>query len=125
MNDLSIILQCIAVSLPKAYFHKLAPLGGVLRALTGVAGSVKLIVGGSSKAALTMHFAAQNNIADLHAKESSQETLIVKKIISYQREFSVLFLGFGSRAFFRKNATKIITNVFQMNYVICGYIQSF
>jgi Vitamin B6 photo-protection and homoeostasis len=69
LNDTSILIQCIAVSLPQPYFLRLAPVTAALRACTGVAG-------GASKAALTAHFAVAGNTADLNAKEGSQETLV-------------------------------------------------
>ena len=43
--------------------------GEALRALCGVAA-------GASKAALSMHFAKQDNLAELNAKEASQETAV-------------------------------------------------
>ena len=56
-------LAPIGLSIPLSCFSVLA------RALCGVAG-------GSTKAALSGHFAIKDNIADLNAKDGSQETLV-------------------------------------------------
>ncbi|ORY40405.1 DUF647-domain-containing protein [Rhizoclosmatium globosum] len=55
--------------LPKAWFTFSACVASLLKALCGV-------TGGSTKAALSQHFAIRDNMADLHAKEGSQETVV-------------------------------------------------
>ncbi|KAI9332982.1 DUF647 family protein [Obelidium mucronatum] len=55
--------------LSKKWFTISACLSGLLRALCGV-------TGGATKAALSQHFAIRDNMADLHAKEGSQETVV-------------------------------------------------
>ncbi|KAL4776250.1 vitamin B6 photo-protection and homoeostasis-domain-containing protein [Aspergillus nidulans var. acristatus] len=69
-NDLAMLLDCLSPMIP-AGFNRVTVLSaaGVLRALCGVAG-------GSSKASLSAHFARWGNLADVNAKDSSQETVI-------------------------------------------------
>ncbi|KAJ3070380.1 hypothetical protein HDU98_006604 [Podochytrium sp. JEL0797] len=55
--------------LPKLYYPYSACLAALLRSLCGV-------TGGATKAALSQHFAICDNMADLHAKEGSQETVV-------------------------------------------------
>ncbi|KAL4808539.1 vitamin B6 photo-protection and homoeostasis-domain-containing protein [Aspergillus unguis] len=69
-NDLAMVLDCLSPMIP-AGGCRVAVLSsaGVLRALCGVAG-------GSSKASLSAHFAKWGNLAEVNAKDSSQETVI-------------------------------------------------
>ena len=68
-NDVAMVLDCLSPAFPK--FPRVFVLGGssILRALCGVAA-------GSSKASLSAHFARAHNLAELNAKDSSQETVI-------------------------------------------------
>ncbi|MCJ1340548.1 hypothetical protein MMC09_005844 [Bachmanniomyces sp. S44760] len=68
-NDTAMILDCISPALPKAPRVVLLSFSSVLRALCGVAA-------GSSKASLSAHFAKCENLGELNAKDSSQETII-------------------------------------------------
>ncbi|KAJ1566014.1 hypothetical protein HK096_004537 [Nowakowskiella sp. JEL0078] len=68
-NDLSIGLEILSQFSPSFLFIWLACISTILRALCGVAG-------GATKAALSQHFAKQNNMADLNAKDGSQETIV-------------------------------------------------
>ncbi|KAL4944254.1 hypothetical protein BDV06DRAFT_220517 [Aspergillus oleicola] len=69
-NDLAMVLDCLSPGIP-AGFARVSVLSGagVLRALCGVAG-------GSSKASLSAHFSLWGNLAEVNAKDSSQETVI-------------------------------------------------
>ncbi|KAJ5364340.1 uncharacterized protein N7496_010053 [Penicillium cataractarum] len=69
-NDLAMILDCLSPMVPAGVMRvSILSAAGVLRALCGVAG-------GSSKASLSAHFAKWGNLAELNAKDSSQETVI-------------------------------------------------
>ncbi|KAF2085924.1 DUF647-domain-containing protein, partial [Saccharata proteae CBS 121410] len=68
-NDTAMVLDCLSPAFPKAARVLLLSFSSVLRALCGVAA-------GSSKAALSAHFARQQNLGELNAKDSSQETVI-------------------------------------------------
>eukprot|EP01118_Nematostelium_gracile_P011219 TRINITY_DN3951_c0_g1_i3.p1 TRINITY_DN3951_c0_g1~~TRINITY_DN3951_c0_g1_i3.p1 ORF type:complete len:411 (-),score=97.69 TRINITY_DN3951_c0_g1_i3:68-1300(-) len=67
-NDIGMSLELIASSFPE-YFLFLACLGSVFRAITGVAG-------GCTKSAIARHQAIKNNMADVGAKDGSQETAV-------------------------------------------------
>ncbi|KAL2901105.1 Protein root UVB sensitive 3 [Bienertia sinuspersici] len=67
MNDLGMLMDLISPLFPSAFLFILC-LGSLSRSFTGVAS-------GATRAALTQHFALQNNAADISAKEGSQETL--------------------------------------------------
>ncbi|KAK2966705.1 hypothetical protein RJ640_007992 [Escallonia rubra] len=67
MNDLGMLMDLISPLFPSA-FVMIVCLGSLSRSFTGVAS-------GATRAALTQHFALQNNAADISAKEGSQETL--------------------------------------------------
>jgi len=69
LNDLAMCVELVAGSLPKAFFLPLVCVAGVGRSLVGVAG-------GATKAAVAQHQAKENNMADLAAKDGSQETLV-------------------------------------------------
>ncbi|EAW11174.1 RUS1 family protein [Aspergillus clavatus NRRL 1] len=69
-NDLAMILDCLSPMIPAGVSRiTVLSTAGVLRALCGVAG-------GSSKASLSAHFARGGNLAEVNAKDSSQETII-------------------------------------------------
>src|SRR5271170_2511459 len=68
-NDLAFILDCLSPSLPKVVRIPFLCVSSMSRAICGVAG-------GSSKAILSSHFARADNIGELNAKDSSQETVI-------------------------------------------------
>ncbi|KAI0096841.1 DUF647-domain-containing protein [Hypoxylon sp. NC0597] len=69
VNDGALFLDILAPALPS--FTKVMALcgAGVLRALCGVSG-------GAAKAELSAHFARNGNLAELNAKDGSQETVI-------------------------------------------------
>ncbi|KAJ5760152.1 hypothetical protein N7520_007308 [Penicillium odoratum] len=69
-NDIAMILDCLSPMVPAGVMRvSILSTAGVLRALCGVAG-------GSSKASLSAHFSRWGNLAELNAKDSSQETVI-------------------------------------------------
>ncbi|PYI04939.1 DUF647 domain protein [Aspergillus sclerotiicarbonarius CBS 121057] len=69
-NDLAMILDCLSPMIPAGAPRVIIlSTAGVLRALCGVAG-------GSSKASLSAHFSRWGNLAEVNAKDSSQETII-------------------------------------------------
>ncbi|CAI7600653.1 unnamed protein product [Penicillium manginii] len=69
-NDIAMIMDCLSPMVPAGVMRvSVLSAAGVLRALCGVAG-------GSSKASLSAHFAKWGNLAELNAKDSSQETVI-------------------------------------------------
>lgn len=68
INDMAMFLDLISGFLPH-YFTAIVCVSGLLKAIVGVAG-------GSTRAALTQHQARQNNMADVAAKDGSQETLV-------------------------------------------------
>ncbi|KAL2858645.1 vitamin B6 photo-protection and homoeostasis-domain-containing protein [Aspergillus pseudodeflectus] len=69
-NDLAMVLDCLSPMIPAGVGRvTVLSAAGVLRALCGVAG-------GSSKASLSAHFARWGNLAEVNAKDSSQETVI-------------------------------------------------
>ncbi|KAJ3214193.1 hypothetical protein HDU67_001997 [Dinochytrium kinnereticum] len=69
LNDTGTFLEVLAPSLPQTYFLILACLATIMKCLCGVAA-------GSTKAALSQHFAIKDNVADLNAKDGSQETVV-------------------------------------------------
>lgn len=68
LNDFSISLEIMA-PLAGTYFRWVVCFAGVCKSLVGVAG-------GATRAALTQHQARRNNMADVSAKDGSQETLV-------------------------------------------------
>ncbi|KAJ5947073.1 hypothetical protein N7466_000088 [Penicillium verhagenii] len=69
-NDIAMILDCLSPMVPAGVARvTVLSAAGILRALCGVAG-------GSSKASLSAHFSRWGNLAELNAKDSSQETVI-------------------------------------------------
>ncbi|KAK7348781.1 hypothetical protein VNO80_23455 [Phaseolus coccineus] len=67
MNDLGMLMDLISPLFPSAFVFVVC-LGSISRSFTGVAS-------GATRAALTQHFALQDNAADISAKEGSQETM--------------------------------------------------
>lgn len=67
MNDLGMLMDLISPLFPSAFVF-IVCLGSLSRSFTGVAS-------GATRAALTQHFALQDNAADISAKEGSQETV--------------------------------------------------
>ena len=68
-NDTAMVLDCFSPMLPKPLRVPLFCASSIFRTMCGVAG-------GSSKAILSSHFAKADNIGELNAKDSSQETVI-------------------------------------------------
>jgi hypothetical protein len=68
-NDIAMILDCCSPVLPKPFRVPFFCASSIFRTMCGVAG-------GSSKAILSSHFAKADNIGELNAKDSSQETVI-------------------------------------------------
>ena len=69
LNDCVLCLELLAPALPRHLVLPLVCLTGLGRSLVGVAG-------GATKAAVAQHQARNNNMADLAAKDGSQETLV-------------------------------------------------
>lgn len=69
LNDIGFVLDCLSPAFPKHIRVIILSFSSVLRALCGVAA-------GSAKASLSAHFAQWNNLGELNAKDSSQETVI-------------------------------------------------
>lgn len=68
LNDIAIFLEILAPSF-QSMFTVTVCVAGVLKSIVGVAG-------GATRAALTQHQARRNNMADVSAKDGSQETLV-------------------------------------------------
>ncbi|XP_041456257.1 RUS family member 1-like [Lytechinus variegatus] len=68
MNDAALCIELISVFFPQ-YFVIIACMSSLFKSMVGVAG-------GATRAALTMHQARRNNMADVSAKDGSQETLV-------------------------------------------------
>ncbi|KAJ3302850.1 hypothetical protein HDV03_004539 [Kappamyces sp. JEL0829] len=64
LNDLAQVLELIAATMDKRVFGTMVALAAAVRACV------------ASRMTLTMHFALQNNVADLSAKDGAQETLV-------------------------------------------------
>ncbi|KAK1782268.1 vitamin B6 photo-protection and homoeostasis-domain-containing protein [Copromyces sp. CBS 386.78] len=96
LNDSAQLLDLLTPAMP--YFPKLGVIisAGVLRSLCGVAAN-------ASKASLSAHFALRGNLAELNAKEASQETVVsllgmlvgslVVKIVQDKQVVWVLMVG--------------------------------
>jgi hypothetical protein len=65
MNDLAMFVDLLSPMFPSVFLW-IACLGSLLRAVVGVAG-------GATRAAVTQHQARRNNMADVSAKDGSQE----------------------------------------------------
>ena len=68
-NDMVMLVELLARFLPRPLVLPVLCLAGVGRSLVGVAG-------GATKAAVAQHQALNSNMADLAAKDGSQETLV-------------------------------------------------
>ncbi|KAM4698028.1 RUS family member 1 isoform 2-T2 [Rhinophrynus dorsalis] len=68
LNDIAIFMEILAPVFP-AFFTLIVCAAGVCKCIVGVAG-------GATRAALTMHQARRDNMADVCAKDGSQETLV-------------------------------------------------
>ncbi|XP_044303943.1 RUS family member 1 isoform X2 [Varanus komodoensis] len=68
LNDVAILMEILAPAFP-AGFTFIVCLSGFFKCIVGVAG-------GATRAALTMHQARRDNMADVSAKDGSQETLV-------------------------------------------------
>ncbi|KAH3883291.1 hypothetical protein DPMN_007245 [Dreissena polymorpha] len=68
INDMAIFLEIMAPNFPMVFTFILCT-SGVLKSIVGVSG-------GATRAALTQHQARRNNMADVSAKDGSQETLV-------------------------------------------------
>uniref|UniRef100_A0A8C0GB37 RUS family member 1 n=1 Tax=Chelonoidis abingdonii TaxID=106734 RepID=A0A8C0GB37_CHEAB len=68
LNDLAIFMEILAPAFP-ACFTLIICTSGFFKCIVGVAG-------GATRAALTMHQARRDNMADVSAKDGSQETLV-------------------------------------------------
>lgn len=68
VNDVAIFLEIVGPYFPHL-FTLIVCLSGLLKSIVGVAG-------GATRAALTQHQARRNNMADVSAKDGSQETLV-------------------------------------------------
>ncbi|KAI8610795.1 root UVB sensitive family, partial [Chytriomyces sp. MP71] len=70
LNDSALFIEVLSpMFLPREWFTLSACIATLLKSLCGV-------TGGATKAALSQHFAIRDNMADLHAKEGSQETVV-------------------------------------------------
>uniref|UniRef100_A0A3P9IWX6 Zgc:162613 n=1 Tax=Oryzias latipes TaxID=8090 RepID=A0A3P9IWX6_ORYLA len=68
LNDIAMFIEILAPFFP-SFFTLIVCTAGVFKAIVGVAG-------GATRAALTVHQARRDNMADISAKDGSQETLV-------------------------------------------------
>ncbi|KAI5097089.1 RUS1 family protein C16orf58-like isoform X1 [Silurus meridionalis] len=68
LNDAAMLMEITAPHFPP-FFTLIVCIAGVFKSIVGVAG-------GATRAALTVHQARRNNMADISAKDGSQETLV-------------------------------------------------
>ncbi|XP_068584112.1 RUS family member 1 [Cebidichthys violaceus] len=68
LNDIAMFMEILAPYFP-AFFTLIVCTAGIFKSLVGVAG-------GATRAALTVHQARRDNMADISAKDGSQETLV-------------------------------------------------
>ncbi|KAL6071877.1 hypothetical protein STEG23_023599 [Scotinomys teguina] len=68
LNDIAMFLEIMAPTYP-IFFTMTVSASNLAKCIVGVAG-------GATRAALTMHQARRNNMADVSAKDSSQETVV-------------------------------------------------
>eukprot|EP01113_Clastostelium_recurvatum_P045027 TRINITY_DN7676_c0_g1_i8.p1 TRINITY_DN7676_c0_g1~~TRINITY_DN7676_c0_g1_i8.p1 ORF type:complete len:346 (+),score=54.14 TRINITY_DN7676_c0_g1_i8:417-1454(+) len=88
LNDVGMTLEMLSPMVP-GYFLPLACMGTLCKSICGVAG-------GCSRAALTQHFALRDNLADVSAKDQSQETavgligmllgMVVSNILAHEKD---------------------------------------
>lgn len=69
LNDSAIFLELVSQYFPREFFTPVVCVAGIGKAIVGVAG-------GATRAALTQHQAKCNNMADVSAKDGSQETMV-------------------------------------------------
>ncbi|CAL8274607.1 unnamed protein product [Lota lota] len=68
LNDFAMFMEIVAPNFP-ASFTLIVCTAGIFKSIVGVAG-------GATRAALTVHQARRDNMADISAKDGSQETLV-------------------------------------------------
>lgn len=68
LNDIAMFMEILAPYFP-AFFTLILCTAGIFKSIVGVAG-------GATRAALTVHQARRDNMADISAKDGSQETLV-------------------------------------------------
>ncbi|XP_044187969.1 RUS1 family protein C16orf58 homolog isoform X1 [Thunnus albacares] len=68
LNDIAMFMEILAPFFP-AFFTLIVCTAGIFKSIVGVAG-------GATRAALTVHQARRDNMADISAKDGSQETLV-------------------------------------------------
>ncbi|XP_035511530.1 RUS1 family protein C16orf58 homolog [Morone saxatilis] len=68
LNDTAMFMEILAPYFP-AFFTLIVCTAGIFKSIVGVAG-------GATRAALTVHQARRDNMADISAKDGSQETLV-------------------------------------------------
>ncbi|XP_030637990.1 RUS family member 1 [Chanos chanos] len=68
LNDIAMFMEIMAPHFPP-FFTLIVCIAGIFKSVVGVAG-------GATRAALTVHQARRNNMADISAKDGSQETLV-------------------------------------------------
>lgn len=68
LNDIAMFMEILAPHFP-TFFTLILCTAGVFKSIVGVAG-------GATRAALTVHQARRDNMADISAKDGSQETLV-------------------------------------------------
>uniref|UniRef100_A0A914CSE8 RUS family member 1 n=1 Tax=Acrobeloides nanus TaxID=290746 RepID=A0A914CSE8_9BILA len=69
LNDLAFFIELLSPHLPRIFFAPLACAASLFRSIVGVAG-------GATRTAITRHQARRENLADVAAKDGSQETLV-------------------------------------------------
>ncbi|KAL7071859.1 hypothetical protein ACQ4LE_008845 [Meloidogyne hapla] len=69
LNDFSFMVELFASYLPRLFFAPLACFAAFIRAIVGVSG-------GTTRMAVIRHQARRDNLADVAAKDGSQETLV-------------------------------------------------
>nr|CDS31920.1 protein of unknown function DUF647 [Hymenolepis microstoma] len=67
LNDVAFFIELLSLHAP-SFFTLIVCISSIMRSLVGV-------IGGATRAAITQHQALENNMADVAAKDSSQETL--------------------------------------------------
>ncbi|XP_071272458.1 RUS family member 1 isoform X1 [Salvelinus alpinus] len=68
LNDIAMFMEILAPNCP-TFFTLIVCSAGIFKSIVGVAG-------GATRAALTLHQARRDNMADISAKDGSQETLV-------------------------------------------------
>lgn len=68
LNDVAMFMEIAAPHFPP-FFTLIVCIAGIFKSIVGVAG-------GATRAALTVHQSRRNNMADISAKDGSQETLV-------------------------------------------------